>query len=129
MSHRANYARCSFQQHLGPTADSLDVSWAEFSGNSTDRVSFAVSTDAPVEPYVEMQVYDVSEFSHEIRVNGTELTGFDIAPGEGWQYWMDTIADTQLRQGHNTIQFRRDRDTGDAFIVGTVVVHWKEPVE
>ena len=129
MSHRANYARCSFQQHLGPSADSLDVTWADFSGDSTDQVTFTVPTDAPVEPYVEMQVYDVSEFSHEIRVNGTELTGFDIAPGEGWQHWMDTIADTQLQEGTNTLQFRRDRDTDDAFVVGTAVVHWKEPVE
>jgi hypothetical protein len=38
-----------------------------------------------------MQVYDVSEFSHEIRVTGAELSGFNVAPGEGWQYWKEPI--------------------------------------
>ncbi|MBX0296083.1 DUF7383 domain-containing protein [Haloarcula nitratireducens] len=129
MSHRANYARCTFLQHLGPSEDSLDVPWAEFSGDSTDRVTFDVPTDAPSEPYVEMQVYDVSEFGHEIRLNGESLSGFDIAPGEGWNYWMDTISTDHLRLGENTLQFRRDVDTDDAFVVGTAIVHWKEPVE
>ena len=129
MTHRANYARCTFQQQLGPSADSLDVPWADFAGDSTDTITFEVPTDTPTEPYVEMQVYDVGEFSHEIRLNGDPLSGFDVAPGEGWQYWMDTIAATQFREGENTIQFRRDRDTDDAFVVGTAIVHWKEPVE
>ena len=70
-------------------ADSLDAPWADVSGDSIDRVTFTVPTDAPVEPYVEMQVYDVGELGHGIRVNGAELTGFDIALGEGWQYWTD----------------------------------------
>ena len=83
-SHRVNYARCSVQQHLGPDADSLDVPWAEFPGDSSDPVPVSVPTADPVEPYVEMQVYDVTAFSHEIRLNGTPLSGFDIAPGEGW---------------------------------------------
>jgi len=129
MSHRANYARVPVQQQVGPSADALDVPWAEFSGDSTDRISFEIPTDDPADPYVEMQVYDVSEFSHEIYVNGEALTGFDIAPGEGWQYWMDTIGAGHLREGDNTIQFRRDTATDDAFVVGTAVVHWKEPAE
>jgi hypothetical protein len=129
MPLRANYARCSFQQQLGPSADSLDLPWAEYSGDSTAPVTFDIATDDPVEPYVEMQVYDVAEFSHEIRLNGTALSGFDIAPGEGWQYWMDTIDPTYMKQGENTLQFARDTTTDDAFVVGTATVHWKEPLD
>jgi len=129
MTHRANYARCPFQQLLGPSADSLEVPWAEFSGDRTDPIGFEVPTDDPVEPYIEMQVYDVDEFSHEIYLNDESLSGFDVAPGEGWQYWMDTISGPQLRGGENTIQFRRDPGTDDAFVVGMAIVHWKEPVE
>ncbi len=128
-SHRANYARCSVQQHLGPDAESLDVPWAEFSGDSSDPVSFTVPTADPVDPYVEMQVYDVAEFTHEIRVNGTPLSGFDIAPGEGWQYWMDTVDAADMVAGENTLQFARDTATDDAFVVGMATVHWKEPVD
>ena len=76
-----------------------------------------------------MQVFDVEDFNHEIVVNGEPLSGFDIAPGEGWQLWMDTIAPEQLHLGENTIQFRRNTDSADAFVVGSVTVHWTEPVK
>lgn len=128
-SHRANYARCPFQQHLGPDRDSLDVPWAEFSGDSTDPASFTVPTAQPVDPYVEMQVYDVGEFTHEILLNGTTLSGFDIAPGDGWNYWMDTIDPAGMAEGENTLRFARDTATDDAFVVGTANVHWTEPVD
>ena len=129
MSHRANYARCQFQQHLGPDPSSLEVPWADFAGDRTDRVAFEVPADDPSEPYVELQVYDVGEFTHEITLNGTALSGFDIPPGEGWQYWMDTVGDGHLTGGENTLRIGRDTDTDDAFVVGTAIVHWKAPVE
>lgn len=129
MSQQANYARLQFQQHLGPDPSSLDVPWADFAGDRTDRVSFAVPAEAPREPYVELQVYDVGAFTHEIQLNGTALSGFDIPPSEGWQYWMDTIGDGHLTSGENTLRLARDTETDDAFAVGTAIVHWKEPAE
>ncbi|MBV0902069.1 DUF7383 domain-containing protein [Haloarcula salina] len=129
MSRRATYALCQFQQHLGPSADSLDVPWAEYSGDATDPATFEVPTSRPTDPYVQMQVFDVADFDHEIVVNGEPLTGFDIAPGEGWQLWMDTISPDQLHAGENTLTFRRNADSDDAFVVGAVTVHWKQPVE
>ncbi|WP_324756337.1 DUF7383 domain-containing protein [Haloarcula sp. GH36] len=128
MAHRANYARCTFQQHLGPSADSLDVPWAEFVGDRTDRLDFEVPVADPADPYVEMQVYDVGDYDHELLVNGEALSGFDIAIGDGWQYWMDTVAPDRLDEGENTLQFRRNADGTDAFVVGSVNVHWKEPI-
>jgi hypothetical protein len=129
MAHRANYATCTFQQHLGPSADSLDVPWAEFVGDRTDKLTFEVPVADPVDPYVEMQVYDVSDYDHEMLVNGEALSGFDIATGTGWQYWMDTVVPARLHEGENTLQFRRNADGTDAFVVGTAIVHWKEPTE
>lgn len=129
MSHRANYALCQFQQHLGPSADSLDVPWAEYSGDATDPATFEVPTADPTDPYVQMQVFDVGDFDHEIAVNGDPLSGFDIAPGEGWQLWMDTIRPDRLHAGENTLKFRRNADSDDAFVVGSVTVHWKRPGE
>jgi hypothetical protein len=129
MPYRANYARCQFQQHLGPSADSLDVPWADFAGDATDVRTFEVPTADPRDPYIQMQVFDVSDYGHEILVNDASLSGFDIATGDRWQYWMDTIDATQLREGENALQFRRNTDGDDAFVVGTVVVNWREPVE
>lgn len=129
VEYRANYALVSIQEHLGPDSEGLDVPWAEFAGDSTDTYTFDVPTDDPREPYVEMQVYEVGTYDHELVVNGEPLSGFDAPAGEGWQYWMDTVMRTKLEKGTNTLEFRRDADSADNFVVGTVVVHWKEPVE
>ena len=127
MALRANYARCTFQQHLGPSRDSLDVPWAEFTGDSTDAVDFEVPTDDPRDPYIQMQVFDVGEYGHEILVNDESLSGFDIAPGDRWQYWMDTLSADHLQEGTNTLRFERDVTGEDAFVIGTAVVNWLEP--
>lgn len=128
-TYRANYALCSVLEHLGPSDDSLDVPWAEFAGDRSSAYEFTVPTDAATDVYVELQAYDVESFGHEILLNGDPLTGFDLPPGEGWQYWMDRATGTSLREGENTFRIRRDTETRDAFAVGTVVVNWKEPVE
>ena len=127
---RANYALLNFQEHLGDSADGLDVPWAEFVGNhrSSER-EFTVPAGPVTEPYLELQTFDVESYSHEIVINGDALTGFDIPPAAGWQYWMDPITGTDLVEGENTVRIVRDASTEDDFVVGSVVVHWKEPVE
>ena len=127
--HRANYALVSFQEHLGPDEEGLDVPWASFSGDKTDAHTFDVPTADPREAYVQMQVYDVGTYDHDVVINGDALSGFDVPAREGWQYWMDTVTAARLEDGQNTIRFRRNTDSDDSFVVGTVAVHWKEPVE
>lgn len=127
--YRANYALITLQEHLGPDPERLDVPWATFAGDVTEEHRFDVRTNDPREPYIEMQVYDVGSYDHDILVNGEALSGFDVPRGEGWQYWMDTVSPSLLERGANTLQFRRDVASGDAFVVGTVTVHWKEPLD
>lgn len=127
---RANYALLDFQEHLGESSDGLDVPWAEFVGNHrSSEQRFTVPAGPVTEPYLEIQMFDVGEYGHEIVVNGDALTGFDIPPAPGWQYWMDTITGAELTEGENTIRIIRDADTRDDFVIGSVIVHWKEPVE
>ena len=119
----------SFQDHLGPDQDGLDVPWASFAGDETETQTFHVPTDEPIDSYVEMQVYDVGTYDHDLLINGDPLSGFDVPAGEGWQYWMDTVTATRLREGENEIQFRRDVDSDDSFVIGTATVHWREPLD
>lgn len=126
---RANYTLLSFQEQLGTDPEHLDVPWAEFVGDHSSTLEFTVPTDDATEPYVELQAYDVDKWHHELRINGDELSGFDVPPTDGWQYWMDAITAADLREGTNTLDVRRDTSTRDSFVVGTAVVHWKEPVE
>jgi len=128
MATRANYALVTVLEQLGPSADALDVPWAEFAGDKSSVYEFHVPADA-TDAYLELQAYDVGSFDHEILLNGDPLSGFDVPPAEGWQYWMDAVTEERLQAGENTLQVRRDTASEDAFAVGSVVVNWKEPVE
>ena len=125
---RANYALVTFMEHLGEAESRLDVEWAEFMGDRTTERTFEVPTDDATDAYLQLQAYDVGTYGHEIELNGQPLSGFDIPPAQGWQSWMDAITGVDLREGENTIQFTREEGSNDSFVVGTVVVNWKEPV-
>jgi hypothetical protein len=128
MARRANYALVTVLEQLGPSAEALDVPWADYAGDESAVYEFdapAGATDA----YLEVQAYDVGTFGHEIVLNGQPLSGFDVPPAEGWQYWMDVVTEQELQAGTNTLRVRRDTTTRDAFAVGNVVVNWREPVE
>ena len=129
VTHRANYALLFVGAHLGPDADALAVDWADYAGDRTDRFEFEVPTDAPADAYIGLQAFDVGEYGHEVVINGDSLSGFDLPPRIGWQYWTDTIVGAALAEGTNTLRIARDADTDDSFAIGNVTVHWKEPVE
>ena len=126
---RENYAVVDVRAHLGENRNALDVPWAEFVGDRTTERTFVVPTDDPTDAYLQLQAYDVGTYGHDIVINGQSISGFDIPPNDGWQYWVDTLSNVTLTEGTNTIRIRRDTDTRDCFAIGTVVVHWKEPVE
>jgi hypothetical protein len=129
VASRANYATVFVGAALGPEDRGLDLEWAADVGDATDDFEFAVPTGEAADAYVGLQAFDVGTYGHEILVNGESLTGFDIPPNDGWQYWVDTLSGARLAEGTNTLRIERDRSTMDAFAVGTVTVHWKEPVE
>jgi hypothetical protein len=124
---RANYALVTFMEHLGEAESRLDVDWAEFVGDSTTERTFEVPTDDATDAYLQLQAYDVGTYGHDIVLNGESMSGFDIPPAQGWQSWMDAITGAALREGENTIRFVREEGSTDSFVVGTVVINWKEP--
>lgn len=126
---RANYALVDVEEHLGENRRELDVPWADFVGDRSSEHTFRVPAETTIDPYVGVQAFEVGEYGHEIYVNGEPLSGFDVPPAEGWQYWVDRITGTALREGENTVCVERDTETDDGFAIGTLGVHWKEPVE
>ncbi|MFC7136266.1 hypothetical protein ACFQRB_06270 [Halobaculum litoreum] len=127
MTERATYATVYVGAQLAPDGATLDLEWADDAGDRTDGHEFEVSTADAREAYLEIQAFDVAEYGHQILVNDEPLTGFDIPPNDGWQLWTDTVSGTELVEGTNTLAVARDTDTDDAFAIGTVRVHWKEP--
>lgn len=128
MRTHANYALVYLGDHLGPDRDALALDWADFVGDRTEAYEFTVSTDEVSDCHLSLQAYDVGEYGHEVLINGESLSGFDIPPAEGWQYWMDSLSDRRLQAGTNTVRIRRDTTGEDNFAVGNVKIHWKEPV-
>nr|WP_248898110.1 hypothetical protein [Haloplanus sp. XH21] len=113
---------------LAPATRELDLDWATNVGDATDPQEFDVPTDDATDGYVGIQAFDVGEYGHDVLINGDPMSGFDIPPNEGWQYWVDTFGDAvSLTAGTNDLVITRDTDTDDAFAIGTVTVHWKEP--
>lgn len=128
MRFRANYAVVYVGAQFGPEDRSLGLDWAEQVGDETPVYEFEVPTDETHEPFVGLQAFDVGSYGHEIAVNGETLSGFDIPPNDGWQYWVDSLTGASLHAGTNTIQIRRDPDAEDAFAIGTMRIHWKEAI-
>jgi len=129
MSYRANYAPVSVSAHLGPNKDAIDVPWADYVGDATPAYEFEVPTADSTDAYLGLRAFRVGAYGHEIEVNGEQLSGFDIPPADGWQYWEDLLTDADLREGTNTLRVVRDEATDDSFAVNTVTVHWREPAE
>jgi hypothetical protein len=113
---------------LAPEGAELALDWADSVGDETGTYEFEVPTAEATDGYVGIQAFDVGAYGHEILVNGDPMNGFDIPPNDGWQYWVDTFADAvSLTEGTNRLRIARDPESDDAFAVGTVTVHWKEP--
>ncbi|WP_336001014.1 DUF7383 domain-containing protein [Halorientalis halophila] len=127
--YRADYRLLNVREHLGEKPEALDVPWAEFAGDESTTQTFRVPTDDVIDPYLELQVYGVDAYGHDVVINDQSLSGFDLPPCEGWQYWMVRVSVPALRQGENSLCVRRDPDTHDEFVVGTVTVNWREPLK
>ena len=124
---KANFTIVVFNEHLGNNVADLNAPAFTFVGNQTILKSFnipGISTDSG---YLIIQVLDVKNQGHRIRVNGTDLPGIDIVRTREneWQDVMDVIPAGILQQGNNTIQILR-ASGGDNILVGNAVINWKE---
>lgn len=124
---RADFAIVHFMEHLGDKEGDLKVPGATWVGDKTGVRNFYIAGIPTGEGYLIGQFFDVHSPRHRIVINGNDLPGVDIATDIGhWQTWMDVINKGILRQGNNTLQVVRDTTTADNFVVGSIVVHWRE---
>jgi hypothetical protein len=117
-----------FSEHLGPNESDLEASWATFVGNQTSVKTFNIDNPPQGEAYLLIQTLHVGVFSHRIFINGVGLNGYNLPAHEGWSTWMVPIQEGVLLHGANTLQIMRDDGSDDSFVVGNVVVHWREVV-
>ncbi|MBK8021103.1 MAG: hypothetical protein IPK19_06620 [Chloroflexi bacterium] len=126
MTTHSDFAIIPFAAHLGADAYGLQVPWATFYGNQTPVQTFEIDGKPTETGYMLIQTLAVGLSSHKILINGHMLSGLNLPQHDGWQTWMIVIDVGLLRHGTNTVQFVRDAMTNDSFVVGNVVVHWRE---
>ena len=121
---RADFQIFQLNEHLGDNQADINTDFAFLGSLSSEHV-FNIAT-APFGPgFVQYQVSHVDALSHEILINGTALPGVDIhKAGDQVSTHTDVIPAQFLRQGQNTIRFRRIG--GDNFLIHAVIVHWRE---
>jgi len=133
MATQADFRIVNFNEHLGNNVGDLKVPAGfgsfNFKGNMSTVKSFVIDNPpVPNEAYLLIQTFDVNDPGHKIRINGVDLPLEDLPshPAENkWQTGMKKITGTTLKQGVNTIQIIRAAG-GDNFLIGDVVVHWRE---
>lgn len=113
-------------EHLGDRVHDLHVPWAKYVGNQTTVKTFNVDATPIGDAYMLVQALGVSQFTHKVMINGGEIGGFNLPPSNDWQTWMIIINERFLKRGANTIQIIRDASTTDDFVIGAVVIHWRE---
>ncbi|MHC4278179.1 MAG: DUF7383 domain-containing protein [Planctomycetota bacterium] len=127
MALRADYEIIHFWEHLGDKEGDISTS-ATFVGNQTTVRNFFIG-QAPYGPgYITLQLYDVHNAGHQIKINGVNLGGADIrkhAKSDNWYTWTDVIEGGKLKQGNNTVQIVR-ASGGDNLVVDSVIINWRE---
>lgn len=126
MTIRSDFTIVHFSEQLGENHADLNVPWATFVGNQTSVHEFVIDNKPVHAAYMLVQLLAVGIAFHRVVVNNITLEGPSLPRHPSWQTWMVVIKPNILRQGINTLQFKRDARSDDSFVVGDVVINWRE---
>ncbi len=117
------------QQHLGDNKSDIFAPSYPYRGDVSDTFNFTLDRDPIGSAYLLLQVYGSYFQGHTIMINGQEITGpqgnFGSTGFGNWATLTVLVDDNTLKQGQNTIQFLRNPETPDNFLIDNVVVNWR----
>ena len=117
------------QQHLGDNKNDIFAPGYPFRGDVSDTFNFTIDSDPDGEAYLLLQMYGSYFEGHTITINGENVTSpegsFGNSGAFSWSTLTVPLADNILKQDENTIQFSRNPNTEDNFLIDNVVVNWK----
>ncbi len=145
MALRANYVIIAFDEHLGDNENDLPLERFKrssrgfiyddyaFVGNQSTVRTFTIDSLPRGGGYLTIQLLDVHDKGHRLEINGTELGKECIMrtdPFSGhtleWKSWTTDFKTRILRAGENTVQIFKGDGSTDNFVVGTIVINWRE---
>ena len=117
------------QQHLGDNKNDIFAPGYPYRGDLSDTFNFTIDSDPNGEAYLLVQIYGSYYEGHTIIINGKNVTSpggnFGNSGSLSWSTLTVLIDNNTLKQGQNTMQFIRNPNTEDNFLIDNVVVNWK----
>jgi len=127
--HVSDFEVVPVQQHLGDNKSDIFAPSYPYRGDVSDTFNFTMDRVPTGSSYLLVQVYGSYFQGHTIMINGQEVTGPQGSfGGTGYGNWATLtvlLDDNTLKQGQNNIQFLRNPDTPDNFLIDNVVVNWR----
>jgi hypothetical protein len=132
----SDFAYIIFKEHLGDDAGDIDTSFP-FVGSQSSVKSFTIS-GYPINGYVIVNLEDMQNNLHAVKINGRNLPGLDLINVDPkdrlLRLNMDEIPEGFLKNGTNTIQILLGASEGaeveshifDNFLIHDAVIHWRE---
>lgn len=128
-----DFVMVPIQQHLGDNKNDIFAPGYPYRGDVSDTFNFTIDSDPNGEAYLLVQIYGSYFEGHTIMINGKNATSpggnFGNSGSLNWSTLTVLIDDNTLKQGQNTIQFLRNPNTEDNFLIDNVVVNWKYQYE
>lgn len=117
------------QQHLGDNKNDIFAPDYPYRGDVSDTFNFTIDSTPSGSGYLLVQIYGSYFEGHTIVINGQDVTSaggnFGNSGSENWATLTVLLDEDVLKQGENSIQFLRNPNTEDNFLIDNVVVNWK----
>jgi hypothetical protein len=117
------------QQHLGDNKNDIFAPSYPYRGDVSDTFNFTIDGVPHGGGYLLVQIYGSYFEGHTIIINGQNVTSpggnFGNSGSVNWATLTVLLDEDVLKQGQNSIQFLRNPNTEDNFLIDNVVVNWK----
>jgi len=117
------------QQHLGDNKNDIFAPGYPYRGDVSDTFNFTIDSIPDGSGYLLVQIYGSYFEGHTIIINGQSVTSpsgnFGNSGSANWATLTVLLDEDVLRHGQNSIQFLRNPNTEDNFLIDNVVVNWK----
>jgi len=125
----SDFVTVPIQQHLGDNKNDIYAPGFPFRGDVSDHFNFTIDSTPSKDGYLLVQIYGSYFEGHTILINGHNVTSpgsnFGNSGSSNWATLTVLLDEGVLKQGENSIQFFRNPNTEDNFLIDNVVVNWK----
>jgi hypothetical protein len=125
----SDFVTVPIQQHLGDNKNDIYAPGFPYRGDISDTFNFTIDSTPNEDGYLLVQIYGSYFEGHTISINGQNVTSpggnFGNSGTANWATLTVLLDEGVLKQGENSIQFLRNPNTEDNFLIDNVVVNWK----